>query len=149
MTSAFDSAVLRDFHLVAWLVLERPDGSVLLAKRAGVRYGEGLWGLPGGHVENGESLIDAAVRELREEVGVIVQPSHVQPLGVTRYAEGDIWGADFFFLTRHWSGEPQPITQCSEVAWHAPTALPRGTLPWLGRALRSHLLEDRWFDESV
>lgn len=44
---------------------------VLLLKRSGKGDNEGTWGLPGGKVEQGESLIDAARRESKEECGKI------------------------------------------------------------------------------
>jgi 8-oxo-dGTP diphosphatase len=149
VSSAALAAARRDFHLVAWLILQRADGAVLLARRAGVGYGDGLWGLPGGHVEEDEQLGDAAIRELREEVGVEVARGGLMPIGVTRYAEGDVWGADFFFLAHAWTGQPEALSQCSEIAWCSPHALPEGSLPWLARALRSHLIDGQWFDESV
>ena len=45
------------------------EGQVLLVKRAN-RAAQGLWSLPGGKVELGEPLQDAALRELKEETGV-------------------------------------------------------------------------------
>ncbi|WP_329249896.1 NUDIX domain-containing protein [Streptomyces sp. NBC_01478] len=47
----------------------REDGRVLLGLRVNT-FGHGTWGLPGGHLEIGESLIGAACRELEEETGV-------------------------------------------------------------------------------
>jgi 8-oxo-dGTP diphosphatase len=44
-------------------------GRVLLTQRARPPF-ENLWSLPGGHVKRGESLRDAAVRELKEETGI-------------------------------------------------------------------------------
>ncbi len=47
------------------------EGTVLLARRSPRRKAySGLWSFPGGHVEKGESLVEALDRELREEVGV-------------------------------------------------------------------------------
>ncbi|QEV18268.1 nucleotide triphosphate diphosphatase NUDT15 [Streptomyces alboniger] len=45
------------------------EGHVLLGLRA-TTFGAGTWGLPGGHLDVGESLIEAARRELREETGL-------------------------------------------------------------------------------
>ena len=42
---------------------------VLLGKRKNC-YGEGTWGLPGGHLEYGESVMECAKRELKEELGI-------------------------------------------------------------------------------
>lgn len=49
------------------------EGRVLLVKR-GAEPLKGQWSLPGGLVELGESLIDAIVREVREETGLTVEP---------------------------------------------------------------------------
>lgn len=45
------------------------NGALLLGKRKNT-YGDGDWGLPGGHLEYGEKLVDCARRELSEEVGI-------------------------------------------------------------------------------
>ena len=47
------------------------QGQVLLVQR-GRPPGQGTWGLPGGLIDLGESLAEAAVREVMEEVGVII-----------------------------------------------------------------------------
>jgi len=48
------------------------DGKLLLGKRKNV-FGEGQWGLPGGHLEMGESITRAAARELKEETGLVAR----------------------------------------------------------------------------
>lgn len=49
------------------------DGRLLLIRR-GHAPSEGLWSLPGGRVEPGESDAEALVREVREETGLVVRP---------------------------------------------------------------------------
>jgi 8-oxo-dGTP diphosphatase len=141
------SRTARTDHLVAWALLRDAEGRVLLSRRAGVSYGDGLWGPPGGHVEDEESLAQAAVRELEEEVGVLADPDALQPLGVTRYADGPHRGTDFFFTVSTWRGEPAPVSECSEVGWFDPLALPSDALPWLASALRVHLVAGTWLDD--
>ena len=136
-------------HLVGWLVLRRPDGRVLLGRRSGVTYAAGLWGLPGGHAERGETWAAAAVRETREEVGLIVREDDLVPLGVSRYDDGGQQGVDVFFLTERWQGVPEPLAECSEVGWFDPDDLPPDALPWLGHALRTHLRDRTWLDDAA
>lgn len=47
-------------------LVRRNDGKILAVSRG---IGSNMWGMPGGHVEPGESFQDAAVRELKEETG--------------------------------------------------------------------------------
>jgi ADP-ribose pyrophosphatase YjhB (NUDIX family)/ribosomal protein S18 acetylase RimI-like enzyme len=131
-------------HLVGWAVLQRDDGQVLLARRARVSYASGSWGLPGGHVDDDETLAQGTARELLEEVGVTASPADLEPLGVTRYVDGPHRGTDFFFRVRRWDGEPTATSECSQVAWFEPGRLPPDALPWLGAALRTHLLDGAW-----
>ena len=62
-------------------VLVLRDGGILLVRRRYPPYA-GKWSIPGGHVELGESLLDAAVRELEEETGL-----RGRPLGVVNVDE--------------------------------------------------------------
>ena len=60
------------------------DGTVLLVKREDLE----VWALPGGGVDEGESLAETAVREAYEETGLEVEITHL--IGV--YSGGlDIW----------------------------------------------------------
>jgi mutator protein MutT len=62
--------------------LVRKDGAILLIRRRREPYA-GRWSLPGGHVEFGERLADAAVREVREETGVVIDtPRQIETLEI-------------------------------------------------------------------
>jgi 8-oxo-dGTP diphosphatase len=48
------------------------NGSILLGERIN-SFGSGSWGLPGGHLEIDETILDAGVRELREETNLVAK----------------------------------------------------------------------------
>ena len=126
------------FHLVSWLIVRRPGGQVLLGRRTG-SYGTGLWGLPGGHVEDTETLAQAAARETLEEVGLTVDAQALTLLGMSRYVDAGVRGADFFFLATRWQGDARAVSECSEVGWFDPCSLPPDALPWLAATLERQL----------
>ena len=45
------------------------DDAILLGKRKNC-YAEGMWALPGGHLEHGKSIRECVIRELKEELGI-------------------------------------------------------------------------------
>src|SRR4030065_852553 len=61
---------------VAAAVLQRPDGSFLLAQRPPDKIWAGYWEFPGGKIEPGETPYHALVRELREELGITVTTAY-------------------------------------------------------------------------
>jgi 8-oxo-dGTP diphosphatase len=70
-------------------VIKDERGRLLLIRR-GHDPGAGLWSLPGGRVEPGETDAEALVREMREETGLVVQAGRL--LGSVRrpYRDGDV-----------------------------------------------------------
>ncbi|MBI2761259.1 MAG: NUDIX domain-containing protein [Chloroflexi bacterium] len=71
------------FVLSASVFLHR-DGEILILKRAG-GYAGGGWFIPGGHIEFGESPLEAAVRETDEEAGIVLDPATLQLVGITTF----------------------------------------------------------------
>ncbi len=67
-------------------VIRDDNGRLLLVKR-GHEPGAGLWSLPGGRIEPGETDAEALVREMREETGLEVEPGPL--LGAVRRPAGD------------------------------------------------------------
>ncbi len=72
---------------VAGAIVFRDDGAVLLVKR-GRAPSAGTWSLPGGRIEQGETPEAAAVREVREETGLVVhEPRHLE---IVRIEDSDV-----------------------------------------------------------
>jgi ADP-ribose pyrophosphatase YjhB (NUDIX family) len=112
------------------------DGAVLLTRRAGTGYADGLWHLPSGHLEEGESVVAAAAREAREEVGAVIEPDDLTFVHAMHRAPERV---GLFFAAERWSGEPYNAEpdKCSEIAWHPLEALPDDTVGYPAAALRA------------
>jgi len=82
-----NETILRPRVGVAALVL-RHDGAVR-AEALAHEHGAGTWSVPGGHLETGESVVEAAVRELYEETGIETELGELSVHTVTHFG-GDI-----------------------------------------------------------
>lgn len=99
------------------------DGKILLGKRKGA-YGEGTWGLPGGHLEFQEKLVDAARRELLEETGITAEDFTFESLA--NEVSPDRHYMQICFSAREFSGEPRLCEpeKCEAWEWFSLNALP-------------------------
>src|SRR5258706_15865106 len=91
---------------VAAPVIQRRDGSFLLAKRPPGKVYAGWWEFPGGKVDAGEPLARALERELLEELGIRVVKAYPWISRVHVYEHGTVMLN--FFRVVEWQGEPHP-----------------------------------------
>ncbi len=133
-------------RLAALAVLLDADRVLLVRRRNDPDAG--LWGYPGGHVDPGEPVADAAVRELLEETGVTAHPWRaVDAVDVIRTGpEGQL--AFHFVLVAilcdHVAGRPLPASDVSEAAWHPVSDVLEGRLEMsadVDRVLRHAIAE--------
>ncbi|MFK3980575.1 NUDIX domain-containing protein [Micromonospora sp. NPDC050397] len=127
------------FPVDVLILLQRPDGDILLTERAGGIYLSGHWSVPGGKVDDGEPVTLAAIREVAEETGITLLPRHLTFIGVTHHLPPHRDSRiGFAFLATGWEGEPRNIEpeKCSQLAWYAPDSLPDPTMPYTQEVVR-------------
>jgi len=105
---------------VAAAVIERADGSFLLAQRPPGKVYEGYWEFPGGKVESGEPISQALARELHEELGIDVELAYPWITRVYPYAHATV--RLHFHRVVSWRGEPHPHER-QALAWQSGTQI--------------------------
>lgn len=120
---------------VACAITQTPDGEIILMRR-GFEPRRGHWSIPGGFVDLGESVEQAAVREVQEELDLRVELTHL--VGVYSRAEERTVVVVYAATTR---GTPSVTEEALEVRAFAPIDIPWQDLAFWSEAsaLRDHL----------
>ncbi|MEZ0070584.1 ADP-ribose pyrophosphatase YjhB (NUDIX family) [Streptacidiphilus sp. MAP12-20] len=132
--------------LVAAVIVHDLEGQRVALLRRGpkAKFAQGMWDLPVGKSEPGEPITETAVRELKEETGLIVAPKDLRLAHVIHGARGVEAPNGFLtvvFATHRWSGElsnGEPDKH-SEVAWISTDAIPTEFVSTTDAALLSYL----------
>ncbi len=112
---------------------------ILIATRPPGKHLEGLWEFPGGKQESGETLRECLVREIREELDILVEPLSLIMTSAHDYPEKSV--VLYFFDCRWLSGNPRPI-QGQELRWVMPVELWDLEFPPPDRALVEKLVRN-------
>ncbi|MDH6112931.1 ADP-ribose pyrophosphatase YjhB (NUDIX family) [Kitasatospora sp. MAP12-15] len=142
-----DPAAPRPNRLVvaASAVLTDSHGRILLQRRAD----SGLYALPGGVMELGESLPDAAVRETYEESGLRIEVTgivgtYTDPRHIIAYADGEVRQQfNVCFTARVVGGELRISDESTDLRFVAPEELPGLAIHPTQRLRIGHFLERR------
>lgn len=131
----------RYFPKIAVDIMLVKGTDVFLLQRAKHRTLGGYWAVPGGHIQPGESLKQAAIRETKEEVGVTIVPAELKLLSVVnnRFPSESADWVYCFFITSTWDGEPnnREPEKCSAADWFSIKRLPEPIMPYLSKAIES------------
>jgi len=124
------------------LILRSGDEILLMLRIGG--FADGEWGLPAGHLELGESVIAALVRETAEELGITIRAEDARFAQVMHNAFG-IGRMAFFFEVDQWEGTPQVMEpdKCKELRWFNVHKLPDDMVPYLREAVEIHTRSER------
>ncbi|WP_342585547.1 (deoxy)nucleoside triphosphate pyrophosphohydrolase [Sphingomonas endophytica] len=104
--------------LVVAVALIDARGRCLMQQRPRHRRHGGLWEFPGGKVEPGELPASALVRELAEELAIVVDPAALEPVGFATDAPVTM----LLYRCHDWRGTPVPL-EAEAFRWDRPEAL--------------------------
>lgn len=132
-------AVSAKIVLVAACALVDADGRVLIAQRPAGKPMAGLWEFPGGKVEDGEAPEASLIRELKEELSIVVQEACLAPLTFASHAYPDFHLLMPLYVCRRWEGQVI-ATEGQALAWVKPNRLRDYEMPAADVPLISHLM---------
>ncbi len=114
------------------------ENQILLLRRFNTGYADGMYSLPAGHLDGGETVRMAAQREALEEIGVHIDLKDIAFASVMHRKSNDE-RVDFFLHIKSWEGKPfnaEP-DKCDELRWCDLDALPENTIPYVKQAIQN------------
>jgi 8-oxo-dGTP diphosphatase len=124
--------------LVAACALIDADGRVLIAQRPEGKSMAGLWEFPGGKVETGERPEQSLIRELKEELGIVVKEDCLAPLTFASHLYPDFHLLMPLYVCRRWEGFVA-AQEGQRLKWVRPSELRDYPMPPADEPLISHL----------
>ncbi len=121
------------------------EDKILLIKRMNTGYCDNMYSLPAGHVEKGENVWEAMIRETKEEINIDVS-KYLKIVQVMNRKGTDQERIDYFFLSKKWDGhinnnEPH---KCSLIKWVPVDKLPQNTIPYVKYAIKMFYKKEKF-----
>jgi 8-oxo-dGTP diphosphatase len=137
-------------------VLLARDEKFCFLQRTRTGWKDGFYSVPAGALEPGETLINAAIREAREEVGVILQPDQLRLVHTMHCrTQGNEW-LGHFFTAKTWTGEANLLEpeKHSNLTWAFVSQPPNPLLSYVKQALEAIMRNQRysefgWDEQSI
>lgn len=116
-------------------IMLRQDDCVLLQLRQNCSF-DGFWGFVGGHLDGNEQIATAAIREVKEEIGIDIHPDDLILKTICHSNKGAEY-LQFYFECRKWDGkiENKEPHKCKSLQWHKWDNLPENMCPYLKEAV--------------
>jgi 8-oxo-dGTP diphosphatase len=132
-------------------VLIRDGEKILFVQRLHTGFMDGYYVVPSGHVETHETFTQAAVREVYEEVGLLIDPDHLEHKLTAHRKSVNDERVDAYFMAHKWSGEVKngEPDKHGDPVWLMPEALPAAVAPFIAEAISAierglTYLEQNW-----
>ena len=115
------------------------DNQILLQRRFNTGYEDGNYSVIAGHIDGGEDVFSAMIREAKEEGGIDIAPDNLQAIQVMHRKREDE-RIDYFFVCKNWEGKPRIMeaNKCDEIRWVDIDALPDNTVDYVVEAITNY-----------
>lgn len=112
------------------------DDKILLARRFNTGWSDGFYSVVAGHLEGGETFLQAIVRESKEEAGIDLIQNDMKVVHVMHRKASDE-RIDFFIRSECWKGDPKIMEadKCDDMRWFDLKELPENTVPYVRQAI--------------
>src|SRR5713226_401995 len=123
-----------DVHL-----LLMSNGRILLGQRQNTGFQDRNYHLPAGHLEPDETILEALMREAREELGIKIKPDQAR-LAMLMHQKSSTGRLGVFFVVQEWEGEivnAEP-DKCSHLKWFDLDNLPDNMVPYAKEAVAQY-----------
>lgn len=116
------------------------DNKILLLLRKNTGYMDDFYHVPAGHLDGGERIVDALIRESKEEVGIDIKAKDVKFVHVMHHKSNNERAA-FFFEVEKWQGEIKNMEpdKCAGLEWFSLSSLPNNIVPYAKEAMKHYL----------
>ena len=125
-------------RLIALLALVNEKNEVLISLRKNNEEYDGYWEYPGGKVEEDETLEQAIIREIKEEISLEISKNCVAPLTFAVDQQGGSETIVFLYICRKWEGSITSLLG-QRIEWVKPIDLAEYRMPAPNRFLNSIL----------
>ena len=117
------------------------DNKILLSRRYNTGYFDNYYSFPAGHLDGGETLKQAMIRETSEEIGIPLGLDDLELVHVMNRKITNNERVDFFFTVKQWRGEPKIMEtdKCDALDWFELDKLPENIIPYIKQAIDSFL----------
>ncbi len=125
-----------------YLIIKNSEGKILLQRRQGTKLWPGFLALPAGHVDEGEDVYEAAIREAREELNItITKDDIIDTFAVNRKNKSLPPYFDVYFELKSYKGEisiNEP-EKCSELVWADINDMPEDMIDFEATAIKNNI----------
>ncbi len=121
-------------------LINKDKDEILLQRRFNTGYEDGNYSVIAGHIDGGEDVYSAMIREAKEESGIIILKKDLEIVQVMHRKKILQERVDYFFRCEKWSGDLQILEpgKCDELIWVNSDNLPNNTVDYIREAIKNY-----------